>query len=422
MHIVFVTCELATANNSSGGLASFTANMARIFASNNHKVTILLSTVKEQKLEFDENIILETIFIKKILWNFFDRSARLCTFPKREDSPEVRRFLVNIYRSRQVKRKINEINKREKIDIIHYCNLGALAFSAGKKIPYVIRISSFAVMCQEARLPIMSDANVKYDVNKLSIKDKLVDYTLKKAKYVISPSNLLAEAGKQNLGIHVTVIESPFVLTRANWDYSLYNSILNNKKYIIHYGRLGYLKGTHIIAQIVNEIFQNYPDIYLVMVGGNEELLDKDGKTIKADEAVRKSAGKYSKRVIYLGALVRNQLYPLVENAELCLLPSRIDNLPNTCIEAMAMGKIVVGTMGASFEQLIDDRISGFLCERDNPKSYLKAVNEALNMGEEEKKQMISKAIERVDLLNPDVIYKKYLEFYQMVIDEWYDK
>ena len=305
------------------------------------------------------------------------------------------------------------------MDIIHYCNLGALAFSAGKKIPYIIRISSFAVMCQEARLPIMSDANVKYDVNKLSIKDKLVDYTLKKAKYVISPSNLLAEAGKQNLGIHVTVIESPFVLTRDNWDYSLYNSILNNKKYIIHYGRLGYLKGTHIIAQIVNEIFQNYPDIYLVMVGGNEELLDEDGKTIKADEAVRKSAGIYSKRVIYLGALVRDQLYPLVENAELCLLPSRIDNLPNTCIEAMAMGKIVVGTMGASFEQLIDDRISGFLCERDNPKSYLKAVNEALNMGEEEKKQMISKAIERVDLLNPDVIYKKYLEFYQMVIDEW---
>ena len=419
MHIVFVTCELATANNSSGGLASFTANMARIFASNNHKVTILLSTVKEQKLKFDENIILETIFIKKILWNFFDRFARLCTFTKREDSPEVRRFLVNIYRSRQVKRKINEINKREKIDIIHYCNLGALAFSAGKKIPYIIRISSFAVMCQEARLPIMSDANVKYDVNKLSIKDKLVDYTLKKAKYVISPSNLLAEAGKQNLGIHVTVIESPFVLTRDNWDYSLYNSILNNKKYIIHYGRLGYLKGTHIIAQIVNEIFQNYPDIYLVMVGGNEELLDEDGRTIKADEAVRKSAGIYSKRVIYLGALVRDQLYPLVENAELCLLPSRIDNLPNTCIEAMAMGKIVVGTMGASFEQLIDDRISGFLCERDNPKSYLKAVNEALNMGEEEKKQMISKAIERVDLLNPDVIYKKYLEFYQMVIDEW---
>ena len=55
MHIVFVTTELATAGNSSGGLASFTANMARIFAANGHRVTILLAAVKEEKLVFDDS-------------------------------------------------------------------------------------------------------------------------------------------------------------------------------------------------------------------------------------------------------------------------------------------------------------------------------------------------------------------------------
>ncbi len=95
MHIVFVTTELATLNHSSGGLASFTANMARIFVKEGHKVTIILSSVKEEELVFDDEIVLEVTYI----------------------------------------------NKKEKIDFIHYCNLGGLAFFVDKRIPYCIRVS-----------------------------------------------------------------------------------------------------------------------------------------------------------------------------------------------------------------------------------------------------------------------------------------
>lgn len=416
MHIVFVTSELATANNSSGGLASFTANMARICASNNHKITIILSTVKEEKLAFDEDICLENIFVKKILWNIFDKVAKLCTFRKKEDTIETRRFLVNLYRGIQVRKKIKQIHRVDKIDIVHYCNLGSLAFRARRNIPYVIRISSFAVMWKEASRP---NTDIKYDLSKLSIRDKLMDYTLKKARYVISPSQLLADVGKQNLGIEVKVIESPFMLSKTNWNYKLFNTIIGDKKYIIHYGRLGYLKGTHIVARIVKEILSTFPDIYFVLAGSNGEIEDENGSIVRADEAVKRSADVASERVIYVGALMREQLYPFIDNAMLCLLPSRIDNLPNTCIEAMAMGKIVVGTMGASFEQLIDDRVNGFLCERDNPQSYVQAINEALNMKAEEKKTMELKALEVIERFEPQRIYNQYLDFYRKVIREW---
>ena len=73
MHIVFATVELATANNASGGLASFTANMARIFAENGHKVTVLVAATKDEKLKFDENIAVETTYITK--------SVRSCKIP-----------------------------------------------------------------------------------------------------------------------------------------------------------------------------------------------------------------------------------------------------------------------------------------------------------------------------------------------------
>ncbi len=56
-------------------------------------------------------------------------------------------------------------------------------------------------------------------------------------------------------------------------------------------------------------------------------------------------------------------------------LPSRIDNLTNTCIESMALGKVVIGTQGAIFEQLIEDGVNCFLCRIDcKKKNYLKQL------------------------------------------------
>jgi len=80
MNIVFVTTELATKDNSSGGLASFTANIARIFADNGHKVTIILSTIKETELEFDDNIDLINVYVPKMMWEFLDKVAALAAF------------------------------------------------------------------------------------------------------------------------------------------------------------------------------------------------------------------------------------------------------------------------------------------------------------------------------------------------------
>ena len=195
--------------------------------------------------------------------------------------------------------------------------------------------------------------------------------------------------GQKELGIRPAILESPFVLNNYNWNYDIYNLRLSGKKYIVHFGSLKYLKGTHIVAQIANDFLQMHTDFYLVMAGNSEYLLDENGNKVHAHELVKKSAGEFSERVIYVGRLVREQLYPIIQGAQVCLLPSRIDNLPNTCIEAMALGNVVIGTRGASFEQLIVDRVSGYLCERDNSKSYLEALNEALNMDTTSRIQII---------------------------------
>lgn len=416
MHVVFVTTELATSQNPSGGLASFTANMARIFAANGHKVTILLVLTKDEEMTFDNNISLIKISVKKAIWEMLDKITKLCMLGNIKKADEGRKFLVNILKSIQIKRKIHDINRLNKIDIVHYCNLAAVAFRADSKIPYVIRISSF--------MNIWNGANtikgcIDYRKNRRSLTDKLTDYTLKKARYVVSPSRLLADIGRRELNIKPTVIESPFVLNKSEWNYDIYNTELAGKKYILHYGYLKYTKGTHIVAEIAEKFLEQYPDFYLVLTGKSEYLFDETDGNMSADELVRKKAGEYSNRVIYAGRLVREQLYPLIQYAELCLLPSRIENLSNACIEAMAMGKIVVATNGASYEQLIDNKISGFLCERDKPKSYLQAINKALSMSFYERQQMELRAVEATKRLEPQKVYEQYLAYYEKVIREW---
>lgn len=416
MHIVFVTFELATENSLPGGLGSFTANMARIFAGKGHKVTVLLVTSKEETEGLGNEICVENIYVHKSLWNFADKIAGMVPYRDKYYNEELRRFLLNLYKGRKVKKELNKINKREKIDIVHYCNHGAFSLFHNKEIPYAVRISGFLNIWKAADRP---EYKLAYKENPLTCKERLEEYAMKKAKYVISPSELLAEIARKDIGKETTVLESPFLLSRENWDYRFYNEAAKGKRYILHYGRLSYLKGTHVVTQIVHTLLKAEPDLTLVLVGTSKEISDDAGNKVRIHELVKKNAGEYSNRVIFTGPLGREQLYPFIQNAELCLLPARIENLPNTCIEAMAMGKIVVATNGASFEQLIDDRESGFLCERDNPDSYLEAIKEALSMSAEEKEKMSAKALEVTKRLEPQKIYQKYLEFYEKVIREW---
>lgn len=418
MNIVFVTYQLAAVNNPSEGVASFTANIARIFAEYGHRVFIVLASTKELHIEFQKDINVISLYIPMKKWKKMDKASKVLCRVCKEDEEIIRGIFIKLYKSRQIRKVIQNINRKDNVDIILYCTNRMLSRFSPKGIPYVARISSFVNVWEGANTP---DGSVNYKDCPLTLKDKLEKFGIQNAKYVVAPSHLLARMAKENMGLDVTVIESPFVLETNVWDDSiLLRMRLNERKYIIHYaGTLRYFKGTHIVAMLAKKFLQQYPDYYLVLAGDNREVTDEKGYKMKADELVKKSAGEFSDRVLYAGDLVREQLYPLIQNAELCILPSRVENLANACIEAMAMGKVVVATNGASYEQLIDDRVSGFLCERDNPDSYLQAINEVLNMNAQEKEKMCSKALEVTKRLEPQEIYRQYLDLFEKAIREW---
>jgi len=128
-------------------------------------------------------------------------------------------------------------------------------------------------------------------------------------------------------------------------------------------------------------------------------------------------AGSYRDRVIYIDKLEHRRLYPFIENAFAVVLPSRIDNFPNACIESMAHGKIVIGTRDTGFEQIIQDGLNGFLSERDNPEILARILDLVLTLPPQQKSAMESKAKERITLLQPRYVVKYHLDFYEKVVD-----
>lgn len=115
--------------------------------------------------------------------------------------------------------------------------------------------------------------------------------------------------------------------------------------------------------------------------------------------------------------LPHSSLYPIIQHADFVVFPSLIDNFSNACIESMYFGRVVIGTDGTSYEQLIVDGKSGFLCEPGNEDSLLESMNKAASMDQTQKDLMGQYAKERISKLSPQFTVRKLLRYYQYVID-----
>ena len=97
-------------------------------------------------------------------------------------------------------------------------------------------------------------------------------------------------------------------------------------------------------------------------------------------------------------------------------LPSLIDNFPNTCIESMAFGKLVIGTRSNGFEQLIDSGENGYLIDAACSDQLLGAISKVLKLSEDEIQKMGKKSKDRIEQLKPSIAVKELVEYYKEVI------
>lgn len=316
--------------------------------------------------------------------------------------PTLERVYNGFYRNIVINQKITELIKSKNVDIIQFASIWGIASCYYGKTPAVMRLSTYTKVFRDYK---QDKAEVDFE----AFRERLA---ARRCNAVFAPSNVIANTFSQAIHKKVSVIESPFWNDCTIYDDSIYNEKLRGKKYFLYFGRLAAEKGIYVIAECLEKFLQDHPDYYFVCCG-----IGVNSNSENPAVVLRKAAGQYKNRYIYMKPLPHDTLYPIVSHAEFVIFPSLIDNFSNACIEAMYFGRVVIGTDGTSFEQLIEDGKSGYLCQPNNVNSLLQKMNEAAGLSDREKDNMGQYAKKRIAKLAPQYVVKKLLRYYQYVID-----
>ena len=126
---------------------------------------------------------------------------------------------------------------------------------------------------------------------------------------------------------------------------------------------------------------------------------------------IRRVCAGYEHNLVLLPPLDHKQLYPIIANARLVVLPSLFDNAPNTLLEAMGLGRPVLGTYGTSMDEFIEDGISGFLVKPGDVRALAEKINQTWDRADLEK--IGERARDVIDCLSPENILPQLLNFYE---------
>jgi len=174
------------------------------------------------------------------------------------------------------------------------------------------------------------------------------------APLVNSPSQGLRDEVMGRLGLErdVRIIRYPMELGRGPVEPTRPKPRLADLN-VLYFGRIEPRKG---IQELV-EAFRELPDVNLRLIGGDVDY-SPYGRSFR-DYCQKRAPSN----VVFEPPMPRPQLLERLREADVCIFPSRFENWPNTCIEAMAAGRVVIGSKHGGMAEMIEDGKSGFLVD-----------------------------------------------------------
>ncbi len=357
MRIGFITPEFVTEAYYSGGLANYIHRVSRTLTSSGHEVHIV--TMADRARPPLKHCGAWVHSIPPSPW-----PARFDRFTLGK-LPDTLRWLAF---SRSACRTVNRLHESAPFDVLQLTNYRASGRFAAllSRLPAATRISSYQ--------PIWNVACGMERTLDARICEWLEWVQLRLGSHVYAPSLLLKTTLERDAGLRdVHVIRSPVYLEATDRDTGPYDALLKGKKYLLFVGWLELHKGIHILAQALPRILAAHPDCHAAFAG-----LDRWtplGPSMR--DYTTRICDRAKDRLVFLGQTPHSQLYPIVAGARLVVLPSLVDNLPNAMLEAMALGTPVVGTTGASFDEVIEDGRTGFLVTPGDAGALAEKVIEA---------------------------------------------
>lgn len=402
MRIAFLTPEYVTPTSADGGLANYLKKASLALVQRGCEVWVFVESTRDA-IWHDNDITVCEVRCDNDLLNLASRI------------PVVRMFVSGYSKydtTRKIAQKFWDVHSKSPFDVIQassYTSPGFALLNNGK-IPMVCRVSSYSPCWRAAFGRKRNLAEHVSDLMELR--------QAREADASFAPSHFVSKMYVQAKCSEPTVLRTPVDMNLNGLDSSYFFENRPEGRYLLFFGTLSRIKGVDLLAKILPVIFEKHSDITMVFIGRDDGLPDGT----KVFTHLKASVEGFSERLQYHQALNKARLYPFIKHAETVLMPSRVDNYPNACLEAQMFGIPVIGTYDSSLDEMIDDGITGYLALNGDVESITSKIEQCLSQSEEEKKQMKMRIQAHMELIVNEDRIGQLLSFYEDTIIEFIEK
>ena len=239
---------------------------------------------------------------------------------------------------------------RNNIEIMHAHNFRFMF------VAFVIKF-----MCPWRHLKVVTEMHSVYKTK--YFKEKIAYYLIRKSDAIIvladSAKKYLVEKGKINGNIVTSISNGRTEIRyKQNKGFEIYGRLMEMKrKYCIaaYFGTFYAWQGVLFIAQNIDRILKECPELYIVMIGNGPDFDE-------VRELIQKC--KYGDRILLWKGIEKDKLYNLYDLIDIILIP-RLKNLstdtaiPLKAVEAMEFSKCILAGNDNGLKEVLNDKNAG---------------------------------------------------------------
>lgn len=159
--------------------------------------------------------------------------------------------------------------------------------------------------------------------------------------------------------------------------------------------------GEYVNASII--LKKKYPDVQFYILG---EFDEKNPSSISKDQFDQWSK---EQNFIYLGSA--SDVRPYIENCDCVVLPSYREGASRALMEAAAMGRIIITSNVPGCQDIVDDDITGFICEVKSTADLVLKMEKAISLSLVERENMGLRARKKMELIfDEKIVIKNYID------------
>ena len=233
-------------------------------------------------------------------------------------------------------------------------------------------------------------------------------YSIGAADAILCASRYVAEEARLRYEINVSRLNViPYPLGDTPWIPRSVNIWSGDS--ICHVGRLEPRKGVIELAAAATLLAEECPNLEIEFVGDDTPLHVTGGATV--GETIRaRTPRKVRRRFRFRGGADRRGVVDSLSRAWASVVPSRWDNLPYSCIEAMCSGLPVIVSPNGGMSELVVDGVSGWVAPDATPLGLASALRRAQATPATERERLGRAAAETVHrLCGNDEIVRRHL-------------